>query len=92
MVGFNFSSGIVGRINTDDGLLLPLIDAQLMQSSVVSDGSPLAAFGNEWPTLIRTVASHGPNVHYKHKVFTLPDLGESRRMFGNRHTIDCSIL
>jgi hypothetical protein len=57
IVGLNFAYGIVSSINTDDDLPLPPT-AQLMQSSVVSDGSPLATNGEHvfarWPAMVHS--------------------------------------
>jgi hypothetical protein len=58
MVGINFSNGVVSFINTDDDLPLPPSDAQLMQGSVVSNGSPLATNAqhlfSRWPVTVHS--------------------------------------
>jgi hypothetical protein len=55
-VGLFLANRNVGSTNTDDVLPLPPTDAQLMQSSVVSNRSPL---GIEGPTLVQA----GTRVH-----------------------------
>jgi hypothetical protein len=61
MVGLYFADGIASSINTDYDLLLPPTDAQLMQSSMVSDGSTLATNGQHffarWPATVHLSTS-----------------------------------